>query len=247
MPSRFESGARKLAERMVPGTPAFGKDAVLRKRFESLASQGRVGDIVRRDYLWVPYAIDGLLSDEEKVARSAYRTIHEICAKRRISSGKDAFKNPILLELFNSSQARAGEYGFWSEWLSKEGARETVALWRRDIAAVQGAEDPSRTDWDDLLRTLRAGGGFDEPNRPEGAAFARVRAMGSAAYPYLIRYIDNEDLLLGRGAARTLNELTGRQRPIPTDANKLQVKREWETYAQGGPVRSRHRPKSSSS
>ncbi len=80
------------------------------------------------------------------------------------------------------------------------------------------------------MRYLRAGGGYDDPTRPEGVAFARVKAMGPAAYPRLIAYIDNEDILLGKAAVKVLNHLTGRMQPHPNEANKARVKAEWEAW-----------------
>jgi hypothetical protein len=100
---------------------------------------------------------------------------------------------------------------------------------------ARGPEDPARVNWDELMKILRPGGGFDDPTRPEGQAFARVKAMGKGAYPYLLRYLDHEELPLAVAAARVLNELTGRQQPLPTPANRAQVKAEWEAWIKANP------------
>jgi len=60
--------------------------------------------------------------------------------------------------------------------------------------------------------------------RPEGWAFAQVKAMGSAAYPRLVRYIDHENIMTGKAAVRALHELTGRDGPLPSEATKHQMK-----------------------
>lgn len=99
----------------------------------------------------------------------------------------------------------------------------------------RGAEDPARVNWDELMKILRPGGGFDDPSRPEGQAFARVKAMGKGAYPYLLRYLDHEELPLAVAAARVLNELTGRHQPLPTLATRAQVKADWEAWIKANP------------
>ncbi|HYE97692.1 MAG TPA: hypothetical protein VEJ18_02225, partial [Planctomycetota bacterium] len=38
--------------------------------------------------------------------------------------------------------------------------------------------DPAKANWDQIMQMLRPGGGFDDPGRPEGAAFMKVKAMG---------------------------------------------------------------------
>ncbi len=92
---------------------------------------------------------------------------------------------------------------------------------------------PPPFKWDRLMADLRAGGGFDDPLRPEGRAFARVKAMGGAAYPRLIGYMDNEDIMLARSAVAVMNALTRQERRYPTEANKAALKAEWETWLDG--------------
>jgi hypothetical protein len=97
-------------------------------------------------------------------------------------------------------------------------------------APVAGIEDPARAKWDEMMKNMRSGGGFDQMDRPEGVTFQRVKAMGKAAYPYIARYIDHEDMMLGRAAVSILNELTGRNAPALTAANKAQQKAEWDEW-----------------
>jgi len=90
------------------------------------------------------------------------------------------------------------------------------------------------SDWDQIMKNLRAGGGFDDMTRPEGATFARVKSMGKDAYPQLVRYIDNEDIMLGKAAVAVLNELTGQKKPAPREDTKAKVKEEWEAWIKSG-------------
>lgn len=90
------------------------------------------------------------------------------------------------------------------------------------------------SDWDQIMKNLRAGGGYDDPSRPEGATYARVKSMGKDAYPHLVRYIDNEDIMLGKAAVAVLNELTGQKKPLPREETKAKVKEEWEAWIKAG-------------
>lgn len=95
--------------------------------------------------------------------------------------------------------------------------------------------DPLKANWDQLLVALRPGGGFDDPGRPEGAAFKMVKDMGKAAYPHLIRYIDHEDMMIGRAAVTVLGELTGKKGTLPNEATKAKIKTEWEAWLKTSP------------
>jgi hypothetical protein len=95
---------------------------------------------------------------------------------------------------------------------------------------ARAPRDPAGAKWDDIMKNLRPGGGFDDPSRPEGVAFQMVKEMGKGAYPHLVRYIDNEDSMIGRAAVTVLNELTGQKKPLPNDATKVAQKAEWEAW-----------------
>jgi hypothetical protein len=96
-------------------------------------------------------------------------------------------------------------------------------------------DDPAKANWDQLMQALRPGGGFDDLSRPEGVAFAKVKRMGKPAYPFLARYIDNEDVTLGRAAVVVLGELTGNKTPLPNDTTKVKIKADWEAWIKANP------------
>lgn len=101
---------------------------------------------------------------------------------------------------------------------------------RRTVTPVPGL-DPAVENWEETLRILR-GGAFHDPSTPEKYTFERTAAMGEAAYPYLIRYIDHEDTTLGTTAVLALKKLSGRSEEPGrvTDANKVRLKSEWEAW-----------------
>lgn len=98
------------------------------------------------------------------------------------------------------------------------------------------AENADNVNWDQLMKDLRPGGGFDQLDRPEGVAFQKVKGFGKAAYPKLIPYIDNEDPSIAIAAVAVLNALTGRDSPFPKGVTKAKIKAEWEEWlkAEGG-------------
>jgi hypothetical protein len=96
------------------------------------------------------------------------------------------------------------------------------------------AETVDNVNWDALIRELRAGGGFDHPDRPEGVAFQKVKSFGKAAYPKLVAYIDHEQPEFGIAAVAVLNALTGRDSALPKGVTKSKVKAEWEEWLKSG-------------
>lgn len=227
-PATFEPGAA----RMVKGGASASADPALVKEFESLASSGKIADLVRDPARWFPAMLVSLLSDNETVARGAFQTLHDLCQAKNITT--ESGKNPVRIDLFTSAQWRGGEYSHWSEWWEKPQNKLAMGVndpkLQEEIRTKGGGGDPAKADWDKLMGFLRAGGAFDAPDRPEGKAYAQVKDMGPAAYPFLAKYIDNEDILLGRAAVKVLNMLTGRDGQNPTEANKGQVKAEWEAW-----------------
>jgi hypothetical protein len=96
------------------------------------------------------------------------------------------------------------------------------------------AETVDNTNWDSLIRELRAGGAFEHADRPEGVAFAKVKSFGKAAYPKLIAYIDHEQPEFGIAAVAVLNALTGRDSALPKGVTKSKIKAEWEEWLKSG-------------
>jgi hypothetical protein len=92
------------------------------------------------------------------------------------------------------------------------------------------AENADNVNWDHLMRDLRPGGGFEHLDRPEGVAFQKVKGFGKAAYPKLIKYIDDEDTAIAIGAVAALNALTGRDSALPKGVTKAKIKAEWEEW-----------------
>lgn len=221
-PRAFETDARKWVKEADP----IPLDARLKRRFEVLASMGRVADLVRDDARWLPYIIDGFLSDDEKIARSSLQAMRDICDKLRISA--ESGKNPVDLDLFKSAQWRAGTHTMWAGWWSKN--MDLLSPRDTDVAARKAA---SAADWDGILKALRPGGGYDDSSRPEGQAFARVKGMGPAAWPYLVKHLDHEDIMVGRAAATALLKLTGFSHGLPTEADKGRIRGEWMKWLAG--------------
>ena len=84
-------------------------------------------------------------------------------------------------------------------------------------------------NWPRLMSALRSGGAFNDPERPEGIAFATIKSVGRRAWPVLVEFIDCEDAMVGRAVVTVLNELTDRK-IVYTPARKKRIKREWEKW-----------------
>jgi hypothetical protein len=229
IPTTFEPGATS----QVKGGASIKADPSLMKDFEGLVTGGRIGDVVADPGKWFPVMVVAFLSDNETVARGAFQALQDLCKAKNITT--DSGKSPVRIEFFNSAQWRGGEYSMWSDWWEKPQNKLAVgvkdAKLEEEIRTKGGSGDASKANWDKLMQDLRAGGAFDQADRPEGKAFEQVKSMGPAAYPHLIKFIDNEDIVLAKAAVKVLNALTNRDGQAPTEATKASVKTEWETWA----------------
>lgn len=100
---------------------------------------------------------------------------------------------------------------------------------------IKATEDAKTADWDVIMGYMRTGGAYDDPDRPEGFYYNRIKAMGKAAYPYIMKYLDHEELTMARSAANLLNALTGQNKAIPNPTNRAQVKAEWDAWIKANP------------
>ncbi len=228
-PATFEPGAA----RMVKGGPSVSADPSTLKEFESLVSGGKIDVVVSDPAKWFNAMLISFLSDNETVARGAFQAIHDMCKAKNITT--DSGKNPVRLDLFTSAQWRGGEHSHWSDWWEKPQNKLAMgvkdAKLEEEIRTKGGSGDPGKANWDQIMGHLRAGGAFDDPDRPEGKAYKQVEGFGAAAYPFIIKYIDHEEIAMGKAAVKLLNTLTKREGQMPTDATKGAVKAEWEAWA----------------
>ena len=224
-PATFEKGAAGQAK---VDPPAVDKDVL--KEYEGMARSGKTADIVGNPGRYMPALLNSLLSDDEPLARASFQALHDLCTAKKITT--ESGKNPVRLDLVNSSYYRGGDFNHWAEWWEKP--QNKIAMGVSDPKLLEEIRtkgpDPAGQNWDQIMGHLRMGGAFDLPDRPEGQAFAKVKSMGPAAYPMLAKYIENEDILLSKAAVRVLNVLTGREGQMPTEATKASVKAEWDAW-----------------
>src|SRR5205814_9556771 len=64
--TKVEPGARQLAG-AAKDVPAMRLKAEGEEKFYDLLERGKIKDILAKDYFWLTYAIDGILSDERAV------------------------------------------------------------------------------------------------------------------------------------------------------------------------------------
>lgn len=242
----FKPGARGMIDKMTtPTMPNLTADG--RTAYEGLVSS-KVADVVAQDYNWVTYVIDGMLSDNEAVAKGSMEAMHQIIKKRKLdSSQSDLGKNPNIGG-FHMPEMRSGEYTYWAQWYFTVSARNAIASWAAEgggATAQGGGDSPAprvaagnaaTEAWEETLKKCRSGG-FHNSANPEYYEFQRIKGMGKSAYPHLVKFIDHEDTSLGTTAVLILKELSGRseQPHRVTDANKAKIKQDWEGWVNSGP------------
>ena len=242
----FKPGARAISG-VGKDVPDMRCNPDSRQTYEGMVTGGKVADVVAQDGNWITYIIDGLLSDNEGVAKGSMEAMHQIIKKRSLDARmSDLAKSPIIGG-FNMPEMRSGEYTYWAQWYFTIQARNAIAGWKEeggggatgggDPAAPRvAAGNPATEAWEETLKKCRSGG-FHNSSNPEYYEFMRIKGMGKSAYPHLIRLIDHEDTSLGTTAVLILKELSGRseQPSRVNDANKTKIKEDWEGWLKSGP------------
>ena len=240
----FKPGARAISG-AGKDVPDMRVSPEAKAQYEGMVSGSKVADVVAADAQWIKYVFDGLLSDNEAVAKGSMAALHDIIKKRNLPAKGSDLENAPIIRSFNSPEIRAGEYTFWATWWYTRQAQDMAATWGSSGGSTAGtdpaaprvaATNPATEPWEQTLRNCQSGG-FTNSNTPEYFEFQKIKAMGKAAYPHLIRFIDNEDTTLGTTAVLILKELSGRSDAAGrvTPANKSKIKEDWEGWLRSGP------------
>lgn len=233
----FKPGALALVDKSTtPMMPSINPDA--NAQYELLAGAGKASDIAAADYRWVTYVVNGMLSDNEAVAKTSMDAMHQIIVKRKLDASQSSLEKQSTLFGFNMPEARSSEYTYWAQWYFTASARNAVASWKESAGADASGPggpgilggNPATEPWEETLGKLKSGG-FGNQTTPEYYEYQKIRGMGKPAYPYLVKYIDHENIELGKTAVMILNELTGRgANTRVNDGNKAQLKAEWDEW-----------------
>jgi len=241
----FKPGARAMAG-VGKDVPDMRCSPDAKQTYEGMVTGGKVSEVVAQDFTWVTYIIDGLLSDNEAVAKGSMEAMHQIITKRKLDARMSDLATKSVIGGFNMPEMRSGEYTYWAQWWFTKSARDAVAGWAEGAGGATAGGDPaaprvapgnaSTEPWEQTLRNCRSGG-FHNSANPEFYEFQKIKSMGKAAYPHLIRFIDHEDTSLGTTAVLLLKELSGRseQPSRVTEANKAKIKEDWEGWLKSGP------------
>ncbi len=234
-PDSFQGGAEAQAKKdMGDEFVAVEVETAELATFDELASGGKVSEIVKEDYRWMPYIMHRLVSDDESIARSAFSSLRDICKKRNISAKDGQFVNPIDMTLFNAKEYRAGIYNLWGgDWWVRH--KHVVASWDPSRPMEYAPIDPKEADWEKIIRKLRQGGGFDDPNEPGGQVIAQLKVMGKPGWIKLASYLDHPELSICRSVAKALNFVTGQEKSLPRANTREAVKEEWEYWLKNLP------------
>jgi glycerate kinase len=222
-PSGWEpdaNGTLLTAVRPVPTEAAAEKDAI---HFIETSNTKR---IFAQPFRYMPFVINALLSEDQKLATASFGILHAFCEERNIKF--EGGKNPVELTHVNSAGYRGYVYSNWAaEWWPKNSHKLPDAPGQ--------AGHVERTDWAALANEMKSGSYHDDTT-PAGAAFKKVKNLGQAAWLKLAEIIDHDDLDIGRSAARALTELTGEKKPLPNEQNRTEVKNAWLTASDAASI-----------
>jgi hypothetical protein len=91
-------------------------------------------------------------------------------------------------------------------------------------------------NWDGIVSNLVRYSLMDEKDgkygypkdTPEYETLEKLKKFGKDAYPYLVQYIDNENLNWAKGAVVALRNLTGISTPLPKNPeDQKRIKAQW--------------------
>lgn len=220
---KVERGARELAG-VGRDVPSMQPEAGLKVEFDALLSAGKVSEILERDYVWLTYAIDGMLSDNGAVVEGSLLVLHQILKKRGLPLDQTDLVSTPDVKVFGSAEIRAAEYSYWAQWWFTKSARDAVVEW-------QDSSSPERiNDWEEVLRVFGDGKGLKDPTSPASRLLRTIKVTGEKACPILIRFIDDDDLKQGAAALRILEDVSGRKAEELTEKNKAQLRKDWEAW-----------------
>jgi hypothetical protein len=227
----FELGA---AERLPPNyRPNLDPKKV--SELEDLIRRGYKPAVIEKfgDY-FLPLCVKSL-DDEEKVARWCMETLLDICHNKLKVNEDDGTPLKGPWEKFNKSEYRAGFIITVLEFHKKNREYFDILAAGKDPNNLQ-PEDTSQVShfpWDKWIGALAhysmtdKGPGYVE-GTPEHGVLEKIKTLGKAAYPYLVRYVDNEDPNWAKGAVVALRHLTGYSTAMPKNQEEgKKLKADW--------------------
>jgi hypothetical protein len=81
----FKPGARAMAG-VGKDVPDMRCSPDAKQTYEGMVTGGKVAEVVGQDFTWITYIIDGLLSDNEAVAKGSMEALHQIIVKRKLDA-----------------------------------------------------------------------------------------------------------------------------------------------------------------
>jgi hypothetical protein len=238
----FQPGARGLVDTSMPNLNSLLRDEALKREYEALITGGKASEVVAQDHRWILVAFDGILSDNEAVARGSMEVIHDIIVKRGFAKDVEQYTKLATqskMPGFEIASARTEEYQYWARWWFTRSSQDMVAKWATDSGATFNPAPAAKSvsapagagEWEQIMTGLRSGGGYHNQNSPEYPYFQHVKGMGKAAYPNIIKYIDHEDPAMGKAAVSLLCELTGHESERRVnESNKAAIKADWDAW-----------------
>jgi hypothetical protein len=209
-PSSWEPAAAAMAE-----APPLQVDGAIVKETEDMLRKGETRACADKPERHLAAVINALISDDEALARAAFKSLFEFCQSR------EPGENPVDLGRLTSAKYRGGMFTQWAGvWYPRHKDR---------LARVDS--DIDRVDWDAMMRDLRPAGGYHDTTRPEGQAMQRLKSLNFRKVCLkLATYIEDEDIGLGRAACAALEHLTGHKEDLPKATTRAAIKKKWDDW-----------------
>lgn len=221
--------------------PPDGVDPGVREKARKLLLASRVDELLDKAYLYFNAVLELSLIDDETVARNAFEFFNRWCVLYKALDPDTRKVMQIPKALINNPEHRGAFYLMFLTF--RDQFTEHFARHEKygDPYAVVQEFEPGQWPWDKIIRGLNSYSIAADPRKGkweyvEGSEgypwFIKMKKLPpehqKKVYPYLIRYIADEDPTRQRAATVCLNLLTQLWKPFPKgreDAVRLQ--KEW--------------------
>lgn len=234
VPSEFMGGASGATSKYPPKgvVPADAESA------SKVLEKGEVDSLLKEPWKTFLPVMANALSDDEKIAQAAFDYLHKISAKYKLPGLVEGETFQLAPEFFTDPNARAAAYsqflefqemlqGYWEKEkagmdpLSKESVLAKDADWNKLIVDLAGYQLTMEKGSESKYT-------YEESEENLGKkSYEKVKRMGKTAYPYLAKYILDEDPQRMRTAIVVLHMLTGYPARIPKHPEREKAYREW--------------------
>lgn len=237
-PNAFKPGARELALKMknfkFPEMPADKK-----QRADNWIERHSTQSLLDNIHYTFWRVLERALDDDEKTARYCFEVLEQMSVKLGMedaSTKQVGFKTDWVQ--FPDPAVRLGMVVAFIGFM-REGGQEVL----NSLKPVEEKQDLSRLNWDKIVSQLQHFSVVAEGNTAKKFGYVKsedpdvmgpyewvekLRELGRDAYPYLIRYVDHENVKWAQGACVALRQLTDYAIDLPRNPEEgKEIQKKW--------------------